>query len=97
MGKLGLSGNKINEIAAGAFSDLHTCILLMLNDNRLTDIRPDMFEGLQSLGTLRLEGNGLTDLQAGAFSHLKQCSELWLFSNKLTHIRADTFQGSQSV
>ena len=70
---------------------------MWINDNKLTEIRGDMWEGLQSLLELYLFDNRIRTLHAGAFRPLGKLQALWLWQNELTVIQGDMWQGLHSL
>ena len=82
---------------------MHSLNRLELMGNKLTEIRPDMWEGLIQLWILELgDGelthgkarvNNITYLPAGAFTPLSSLSFLSLINNQLEQISGDMWQG----
>ena len=70
---------------------------MWINDNKLTEIRGDMWEGLHSLMELYLFDNRIRTLHAGAFRPLGKLQALWLWQNELTVIRGDMWEGLHSL
>ena len=70
---------------------------MWINDNKLTEIRGDMWEGLQSLLELYLFDNRIRTLHAGAFRPLGKLQALWLWQNELTVIQGDMWLGLHSL
>lgn len=66
---LSLTGNKISNIARGAFN-LHTLRDLYLNNNNLTTIEGDSYEGLSHLRRLWLSENNITEIRRGSCKNL---------------------------
>lgn len=66
---LSLTGNRISRIARGAF-DLPTLRNLYLNNNNLTTIDGDSYEGLGHLRGLSISENDITEIHKGSCKNL---------------------------
>ena len=66
---------------------------LFLDNNQLTTIHPDTFNGLAQLQFLDLSNNQLTTIHSDTFNGLIQLRDLSLNNNQLTTIHPDTFNG----
>lgn len=66
---LSLTGNRISSITRGAF-DLPTLRDLYLNNNNLTTINGDSYEGLGHLRRLWLSENDITEIRKGSCKNL---------------------------
>ncbi|KAB0805031.1 hypothetical protein PPYR_02001 [Photinus pyralis] len=91
-----LTGNKIENIEKGAFSGC-TCTDLYLNENRLTTVTPDIWEGLQVHSILSLSKNEISSY-GGAFVN---CTDLGLRldldHNKIKDLPDSGFEGLTRV
>ena len=74
--------NDITDIPLGIFSNLTSCLELVLDSNKLTVIKSGMFKGLKSLKLLNLGHNRINHIEPGSFRNL-QLSELYLDNNRL--------------
>ena len=81
--KAWVNHNFITEISVGIFSNLNSCVELVMDSNKLTVVKSGMFEGLKSLKLLNLGHNQITHIEPGSFSSLK-LDELYLDNNRLT-------------
>ena len=70
---------------------------LNLNNNSLTTLPEDVFDGLSSLQTLNLFFNSLTTLPEDLFDGLSNLQDLRLDHNSLTTLPADVFDGLSSL
>ena len=77
-----LAINDISHINGGAFSHLVHCAWLDLPTNKLTEVKADMFRGLQSLTTLGLGNDHISYIEPGSFANLP-LTNLYLDSNQL--------------
>ncbi|XP_019619630.1 PREDICTED: leucine-rich repeat-containing protein 15-like [Branchiostoma belcheri] len=69
---------------------------LGLAQNKLTNLKPDMFIGL-NLMLLHLQQNDINDIQAETFNSMSRLKTLFLFRNKLTNLRVNMFAGLQNL
>ena len=83
------------NIKPGAFSTLSRCKAIWLWNNRIREIRGDMWEGLESLQELSLSHNHITTVHPGGFSNLPHINKLWLNSNRLNTLPHDMFGEGQ--
>ena len=95
--KVYLFADDISEINPGEFKYLSSCKELWMEDNQLSHIAKDMWNGLDSLNLLYLSRNDINDLDPGAFSTLPRIKELWLDENEMTVLSSGTFQGLTSL
>ena len=87
-----LGENSISVIQAGAFRDLLKLEHLSLDNNKLQDVRADMWEGLSSLRTLGLSDNHLTVVPCGCFQHLPNLNdEMWFARNPIPTLKSGIF------
>ena len=89
--------NNIKKIPNRAFSHLQQCKILSLQNNKLSQLKRGMLEGLQALQQLVLSSNYIRTIEARAFLHLTSCTWLSLKENRLTYIRSDIFEGLESL
>ena len=81
--KVVLSINNITHVDGGAFSYLTNCTWLDLPNNKLTEVKADMFRGLRSLTKLGLGHNHISYIEPGSFANLS-LTNLYLDSNRLS-------------
>ena len=79
-----INDNEIVDISSGAFSQLTDCFFLVLDKNKLTYIRAEMWNGLDSLKELHLYRNLISYIAPGSFEKLTNLRGLYMESNKLT-------------
>ena len=85
----------LGNIKAGAFSLLSGCEALWLWNNRIREVRGDMWVGLESLLELSFSHNHITTIHPGGFTNLPHINKLWLNSNRLNSLPINMFsQGS---
>lgn len=87
-----LSFNDLSTIPAGVFLPLSTLEQLHLDGNRLTNIAPDMLEGLVGLLDLDLKSNKLSDLPSHLFDGLTNLTYLNLGRNNIKTLPPNIFQ-----
>ena len=80
-------------IEPGAFSKMIKLEFLSLDENKLTEVRTDMWTGLEALATLYLDYNEITHIENGAFAGAPHLGSLSLASNNITNITEGTFKG----
>ncbi|XP_036804970.1 slit homolog 1 protein isoform X2 [Oncorhynchus mykiss] len=68
-----------------------------LSNNQISEIAPDVFQGLRALNSLVLYGNKITDLPRGLFEGLGSLELLLLNANKIHCIRATAFQDLENL
>ena len=66
----------MDTIESGAFQRTPQIEAIILNKNRLTRIRTDMFQGLRELYSLDLQGNRLSVVEPYGFANLKSLRHL---------------------
>ena len=81
----------IANIEDGAFANNVLCKKLRLDQNRLTEIRNNMWTGLIALESLSLEHNDIKIVEVSAFANLPNMKGLYLHDNKLTTINGNIF------
>ena len=95
--KISLEGNDIINIEAGAFAGT-TTRFLVLDLNDMSDLRGDMWDGLNLLEKLGLDFNEITEIRADmwgeGFTNLELLS---LSHNKIARIEPDAFKRLQSL
>ena len=88
--------NDISNIRPAAFSGVPT-FWLDLQSNKLTEIRADMWEGLNSVLVLILSFNRISSIESAAFRGLTKLGSLTLKNNRLAQLRGDEFRGLGTV
>ena len=88
------ASSALTTVPANAFSQVATALeRLDLDDNSLTTIDEDAFDGLTALTELYLEANYITSIHEDAFDDLTALEHLQLRGNTLTTLDADIFDG----
>ncbi|XP_014217359.1 toll-like receptor Tollo [Copidosoma floridanum] len=87
---LRLSGNSLGVVPQ-AVRELRNLKVLDLGNNRISDIPPDTFLGLDKLSGLRLVDNKLENVSRKAFSGLPALQILNLASNAIRHVEPGAF------
>lgn len=89
---LSLKENQLSDIDPGAFQ-LPTLRDLYLNNNTLSRINGDSFEGLPSLRQLELSGNNISDIRKGSCKNLGSLHILDISANPFEHLRNGALYG----
>ena len=92
---LGL-GSNISEIEPGSFNGLGNLEGLVLNDNRLTALRSDMFRVLSKCTTMYLHDNRISEVETGSFNGLSAVRDLKLDRNRLERLHKNMFSSLAS-
>ena len=87
-----LTGNKISQIKAYAFSNLTVCTELVLGSNNISYISPQAFVGLVKLQSLSLDGNELVTISDGTFSPLRSLTYVNLSNNNIKTLSSSVFK-----
>ncbi|XP_011314609.1 leucine-rich repeat-containing protein 15-like isoform X1 [Fopius arisanus] len=90
---LRLMHNSVTNIEAEAFSNFRKLKNLMLSNNELTELQPNMFIGLDSLLALDLDRNKIITIQPGTFGSLLKLRWLFLRDNLFESLPDDIFTG----
>ena len=88
--ELSLNDKNITSLKTGDFHGLNLGNLYLEN-NQLTMLPEDIFDGLPSLVNLQLEGNQLTALPEGVFDELSSLKTLNLTGNQLVTLPEEIF------
>ncbi|XP_072047166.1 uncharacterized protein [Amphiura filiformis] len=95
---LHLNNVSLQCIRPGVFNNELTSLRhLLIQDNDITNLAPDVFSELTSLLDLDLFNNNLTDLAPGVFSELTSMVDLDLFNNNLTDLAPGVFSELTSL
>ena len=86
-----LHRNHISNTTPGAFINNTVCIEIRLEENQLTTIRANTFEGLRALKYLKLGYNGIEVVEERAFSNLPSLRGLYLENNQLVSLSQGIF------
>ncbi|CAM9960315.1 unnamed protein product, partial [Ascophyllum nodosum] len=82
----------LTELPDGVFSDLEEMQVLSLVNNKLTELKQDVFYGFaDEIVSLRLSDNNLSELPAGLFSASGSLKYLSLDGNNLMSLPANIF------
>ena len=91
---LNLGYKSISVLKSGDFGGLSSLTTLYLhNNNLLTSLPEDVFDGLSSLKFLNMQDNGLTSLPVNVFDGLSSLSRIFLYNNELTTLPNGLFEG----
>ena len=94
---LDLSGKETRRLRSGDFAGLVALKSLLLTDNHLGDLPPDIFQGLPSLSRLWLGLNPLGELPPGIFAGLTSLSSLALNTTGLSTLPPQVFDDLASL
>ena len=90
---ISFTGNRINQVEDGTFSNFNVCKNLYLDQNDLSDITAGMWVGLISLDRLAINSNKLTEVRQDMWwKGMKQLRSLWLNENNITRIEDGAFR-----
>ncbi|KAL6267149.1 hypothetical protein P5V15_000228 [Pogonomyrmex californicus] len=89
---LSLTGNKISNVSRGAFN-LPTLRDLYLNNNTLTTIEGDSYEGLSRLRRLWLSENKISEIRKGACKNLESLYILDISKNPFQKLENGALHG----
>ena len=70
---------------------------LSLDENKLTEVRANMWSGLEALTTLYLGYNEISYIENGAFAGAPRLGSLSLASNHITNITEKTLRGIRNL
>ncbi len=93
--QVNFAGNLINQLDAGCFKKANKAVSLYLNENKLTDLKMNVFEGLLQLRTLNISNNPLVLLEGKTSSVLPVLSLISLLSIVDLQIADNVFQDSK--
>ena len=85
----------INRFAFKGIDD--RCEVLYINNNRLVDLQPGVFDGLPNLQLLLLHRNQLSKLRLGIFNGLSNLTFIDLRYNHLNNLQPDIFKKLTSL
>ena len=88
-----LTGNNISSVEPGSFKNLTGCKELDLGENRIANLKAEMWEGLMSLEQLGLYFNPLNRINPGDFQMLSSLLSLDLSYCWLTELHMGMFHG----
>lgn len=88
---LDLSGNHLLKLPSRTFQYQKKLKEMRLNTNKIGQIEPDTFQGMESLQILNLRGNLIDQLEHNSFSTLLNMEELNLGQNRIAEIKSDAF------
>ena len=92
-----LQDNEISVIQTGIFSNFTKCLKLDLDNNKIAELKPEMFDGLESLWELKLSNNGMRVIEPGAFLPLVSLVDLWLNRNNISEAHDEVWAGLVSL
>ncbi len=92
-----LSNNKLITVDEKKFEKASNLVTLLLDNNRLTELKHGAFDGLKVLDHLTLSSNQLNTIASGSFHDLGNLDYLSLHNNKLNHLESGTFEGLTSL
>jgi hemicentin len=88
---LDLSGNRIRDIADGAFTNLTNLEILRLQYNKIVNFEGNILSGLSSLKRLDVYGSGIVTLGSNVFRNLTSIEEIDLSYNRIRTVNSHTF------
>lgn len=93
-----LRNNDIEELKAGAFTDLEQITTILLDDNVIRKIEVGAFSNLPAVKHIRISNNSLTHLAAGTFEDLPKVETIRLNLNRnLATIEPGAFRNLASL
>ncbi|XP_008434030.1 adhesion G protein-coupled receptor A3 [Poecilia reticulata] len=72
-------------------------VILILNNNKIQELRNGVFSGLSTLEKLDLRNNLISHIEPGAFLGLKTLKKLDLSNNSISCLNGDVFKGLDSL
>jgi Leucine-rich repeat (LRR) protein len=81
-----LSAQSINSIDSTTFDGFKSLKMLFLDDNKLTELNPHMFENLFQLKEISLESNNIQSLDSNLFSGLDNLEKICLNDNPISKL-----------
>ncbi|XP_043952708.1 adhesion G protein-coupled receptor A3 [Gambusia affinis] len=72
-------------------------VILILNNNKIQELRNGAFSGLSTLEKLDLRNNLINRIEPGAFLGLKTLKKLDLSNNSISCLNGDVFKGLESL
>lgn len=98
LGILDLNGLRINNLAGlSLIPNAKAIEMLWLDDNRLTTIPANIFDGLPNVKDLQLGNNQITILPSAVFSNLANLGILNLSDNMLEELPQDIFDNTTHI
>ncbi|CEF60733.1 Leucine-rich repeat and Leucine-rich repeat, typical subtype-containing protein [Strongyloides ratti] len=94
--QLYLGENEIIDIENGSFTN-SSLVILILESNKLTNIKADMFEGATKLQQLSLKNNKINNIESNAFQTTPSLVMIDLSRNKLIDIPPTTFLNQNNI
>ena len=95
---LRLSYLRINDLKGlGNIPNIQEVLDLELNDNRLSELQPNAFNGLNNLIDLTLTRNRLKELLPNAFNGLNNLKYLYFIENQITQLPPNIFNGLNNL
>ncbi|KAI1731045.1 leucine rich repeat domain-containing protein [Ditylenchus destructor] len=88
---LNLAHNRISNMHTSAFENLPNLEQLLLNNNQLTTLQPQILSSLKNLRQLSLAHNQINETQESAFANLPQLEKLSLSYNRLRTMKEGIF------
>jgi Leucine-rich repeat (LRR) protein len=92
-----LSAKKIISINPNAFNGFTKLEKLILDHNKISELKVDTFNRLTSLKELDLKWNSINIVEPGAFNGLINLKILVLRDNKIKELKENTFNGLSSL
>ena len=80
-----------------AFSGMDKLEDLYLNDNKISEVRPETWTGVTSLRRLLLSNNSIKRLPEAGFQGLSRLEDLWLYGNDLREVTSEVWVGLHSL
>ena len=81
-----LSAQSINSIDSTTFDGFKSLKILFLDDNKLTELNPHLFENLFQLKEISLESNNIQSLDSNLFSGLNSLEKICLNDNPISKL-----------
>eukprot|EP00939_MAST-03C_sp_MAST-3C-sp1_P003981 g3981.t1 len=87
-----LGWNELSSLDVGFLDAANETVqYVILNDNKIEEVKVGMFNNLGRLVSLHLTSNLIESIEPGSFDGLASLTDLWISSNRLTYISAGVF------
>ena len=88
---LSLDYSRLEDLPRAGLASLKKLKALYIWQNKFTDVRGDMWQGLESLEKLHLADMNIASLDAGDLYNLPKIGQIWLMRTKVTMLSEGLF------